>query len=398
MQEFEYVALDARGRRQRAMLVAGSEALALAQIQQRGLTVVALTPHRSSAGGRGAQRQAAMSAERLGALLQELAMLVEAGVPLAEAVATLAASQPPGHALGQLLARLRGGEAFSEALAGSGLRLPVFVLQLVRAGEATGELPRALRAAAEHLEAEAQFAREARNALLYPAVLVMSGVLATLVMFVFVVPKFAGILSNPKADLPLVSRWVLGLGLWLTQHQVVVGLALAGMVALGASLAGRPRVREAAWELATRTPVLARWTWHAEMARWSSLLAVLLNSRVPLLTALAQANETLRRRSLRLRAQLVLADVRGGKSLSQALSDHAVLDAAGLNLRRVGERAGTLGQTTAALARTHTQHSQQRLKRLLVLLEPVTILLISVVLGGIMISVMLAITSLTNVL
>lgn len=398
MQEFDYVALDAQGRRQRAVLVAGSEALALAQIQQRGLTVIALAPHRATGERRGPRGRTTLSAEQLGALLHELAMLVEAGVPLAEAVATLASSQPPGHALAQMLARLRGGEAFSEALAGSGLRPPVFVLQLVRAGESTGELPRALRAAAEHLEAEEQFAREARNALLYPAVLVGSGVLATLVMFIFVVPKFAGILSNPKADLPWISQLVLGLGLWLTQHQVVVGLALAAAVALGASLAGRPWVREAAWELAARMPVLGRWSWHAEMARWSSLLAVLLNSRVPLLTSLAQANETLRRRSLRLRAQLVLAEVRGGKSLSQALSDHAVLDPAGLNLLRVGERAGTLGQTVAALARTHTLHSQQRLKRLLVLLEPVTILVISVVLGGIMISVMLAITSLTNVL
>ncbi len=74
-----------------------------------------------------------------------------------------------------------------------------------------------------HLEAELQFAQEARNALLYPLVLIGSGMLATLVMFVFVVPRFAAVLDNPKADLPWISKLVLGLGLWLTQHQVVVG-------------------------------------------------------------------------------------------------------------------------------------------------------------------------------
>ena len=94
----------------------------------------------------------------------------------------------------------------------------------------------------------------------------------------------------------------------------------------------------------------------------------------------------------------MLADVRGGKLLSRALADQVLLDGAALNLIRVGERAGTLPQAIATLGRIHTQHSQQRLKRFLILLEPLTILLISVVLGGIMISVMLAITSLTNVL
>ena len=81
-----------------------------------------------------------------------------------------------------------------------------------------------------------------------------------------------------------------------------------------------------------------------------------------------------------------------------AVGDHAVLDGAGINLIRVGERAGSLPQTVASLARIHTNQSQTRLKRFLVLLEPLTILVLSVVLGGIMISVMLAITSLTNVL
>jgi general secretion pathway protein F len=136
----------------------------------------------------------------------------------------------------------------------------------------------------------------------------------------------------------------------------------------------------------------------AEIARWASLFGVLLNSRVPLLASLGQANQTLRQKNLRGRADLVLSDVRGGKALSLALGDHALLDATGLNLIRVGERAGVLGATVTSLAKMHNNQSRTRLKRFLVLLEPVAILLISLVLGSIMISVMLAITSLTNVL
>lgn len=400
MPEFSYVAIDAAGVRQRGALLATDEQAALDTLQARELQVINLgrgarETRQSSSGGRLSARQ---SADSVALLVNEIATLLEAGVPLAEAVGTLADAHDDGHPLAEMRKVLRGGGSFSESLQQSGLTLPEYVIQLVRAGESTGKLAAALRAAALHLDAELQFAQEARNALLYPMVLIGSGILATLVMFVFVVPRFAAVLDNPKADLPWMSKVVLGLGLWLTQHQVLVGAVVAAAVVLGIWASRQARIRQATWEFASVLPVLGPWTLHAELSRWASLFSVLLNSRVPLLTALTQANETFRRHSLRAQSAMVLSDVRGGKSLSLALADQAMLDPAGLNLIRVGERAGSLGQTIGSLARMHTTQSQLRLKRFLVLLEPVTILLISVVLGGIMISVMLAITSLTNVL
>lgn len=396
MQDFTYVAIDARGTRHQGVVSAADATAALQRLHERDLNVVSVRPARRARQFQ--RRKGGESADGIALLVNEIATLLEAGVPLAEAVGTLADAQGEDHFLSGILKAIRGGSSFSSALVDSPVKLPEYVLQLVRAGESTGKLAAALRAAATHLEAELQFNQDAKNALLYPLVLIGSGILATLVMFVFVVPRFAAVLDNPKADLPIVSKLVLGAGLWLTQHQVLVGVAALAIAALIAWAWGRPEVRQGAWELASRTPVLREWTLHAELARWASLLAVLLNSKVPLLTALGQANETLRRRSLRSRSAMALGEVRGGKTLSQALADHAVLDAAGVNLVRVGERAGSLGYTVGSLAKMHANQSQLRLKRFLVLLEPVTILVISVVLGGIMISVMLAITSLTNVL
>ena len=402
MQEFNYVALDSSGARKRGAILAIDAPAAVKALHERDLRVVTIGTTAPKQGGRLEARRSSGSAsikvDAVAMLVNEIATLLEAGVPLAEAVGTLAESQGEQHPLTAILKSIRGGSTFSDALVGSGLSLPDYVLQLVRAGESTGKLAAALRAAAVHLDAELQFSQEARNALLYPMVLIGSGILATLVMFVFVVPRFAAVLDNPKADLPLMSKLVLGLGLWLTQHQVVVGTALLFTVIAIVWASRQPQVRQAAWEIAGRLPVLGLWTMHAEIARWASLFAVLLNSKVPLLAALGQANQTLRRQGLRSSSAMALAEVRGGKALSQALADHALLDAAGLNLIRVGERAGSLGQTVASLAKMHTTQSQLRLKRFLVLLEPLTILAISVVLGGIMISVMLAITSLTNVL
>lgn len=397
MQHFNYTAIDGKGARHTGALAANDLSMATRTLGERGLAVVSIRVGKPV----GHSRRSVASAESpasIALVVNEIATLLEAGVPLAEAVGTLAEAQGDDHFLAAVLRSIRGGNSFSAALAETSVRLPEYVLQLVRAGESTGKLAAALRSASTYLDSEIQFNQDARNALLYPMVLIGSGILATVVMFVFVVPRFAAVLDNPKADLPFISRLVLGAGLWMTQNQVVVGIGALATITLAVWASGRSDVRQAAWEFAARLPVLGAWTLHAELARWSSLFAVLLNSKVPLLTALAQANQTLRRQGLRNRAGVVLNEVRGGKALSQALAEHAILDPAGVNLIKVGERAGSLGYTVDSLARMHRTQSQLRLKRFLVLLEPVTILLISVVLGGIMISVMLAITSLTNVL
>jgi general secretion pathway protein F len=371
-------------------------------LQMKSWQVVSMREQVAPTGPRGLLqfRQAGQQSTVL--LIDELATLLESGVPLAEALATLAHGgtdqAAPPSALGRVLVNVRGGNAFSTALSSEGMGLPNYALQLVRAGESTGNLAAALRSAAEHLEADRAFLEEARSALIYPAVLVGSGIVAVLVMFIFVVPRFAAILDNPKADLPWISKLVLGAGAWVTQHQVWMLGTMAAVVTAIVFAIRLPQVRAAGWELAARMPVLGAWVTHAEIARWASLLGVLLNSRVPLLTSLSQANQTLRQKSLRGRAELALSEVRGGKALSLALGDHDFLDATGLNLIRVGERAGVLSTTVTSLAKMHNNQSRVRLKRFLVLLEPLAILLISLVLGSIMISVMLAITSLTNVL
>jgi general secretion pathway protein F len=381
---------------------ADSERAAMVTLQLKSWQVVSMREHVAPSGARGMLQLRRASQQSTVLLIDELATLLESGVPLAEALATLAhggtdqAASPT--ALGRVLASVRGGNAFSTALSSEGMGLPNFALQLVRAGESTGNLAAALRSAAEHLEADRAFLEEARSALIYPAVLVGSGIVAVLVMFIFVVPRFAAILDNPKADLPWISKLVLGAGAWVTQHQVWMLGTMAALITAIVFAIRLPQVRAAGWELAARMPVLGAWVTHAEIARWASLFGVLLNSRVPLLTSLGQANQTLRQKSLRGRAELALSEVRGGKALSLALGDHDFLDATGLNLIRVGERAGVLSTTVTSLAKMHNNQSRVRLKRFLVLLEPLAILLISLVLGSIMISVMLAITSLTNVL
>ena len=402
---FAYKGADSAGQQRAGFVEAAHQQAALDGLLAQGLRVYDLrvAPQLLVVSGSlpGSGRANKVTAQQRVWLLDELATLLEAGVALAEAVESLQqghAQSALGGALSKINTSLRGGMAFSQALAESGLGLPRYVTELVRAGESTGRLAGAARAAAQQLLAEDVFAREVRNALMYPAVLVGSGAVAMLVVFVFVVPKFAAILDNPKADLPFISLLVLHAGLWLGAHTAVLAAALVALVVGGLWAARQPAVRQGAWELIGRMPLLGAWVADAELYRWSAMLALLTQHRVGLLEALAQANNTLRGRVLIAQAQRVADAVRQGKSLVGALTEQRLLDPPALALVRVGERSGALDKTLATLATRYQGASQQRIKRFLVLLEPITILVISVVLGGVMISVILAVTSLTNVI
>jgi general secretion pathway protein F len=355
--------------------------------------------------GTGLFRSRRVGAQTLAVVLYELTTLLQAGVPLASALSNLADAQTqakPGSVLAQSLIQLhnkvRSGIMFSQALEEVDLGWPSFVLQLARAGELTGNLAVSLRSAALQMEQELAFATEARNALIYPVVLVFSGVAAALLVFVFVVPKFASILNNPKADIPAFSLAVLHAGLWMGQNKIALALASSGALILAAWAAQIAQVRQAAWDGAYNLPFVSDWVRQSELARWAAMLSVLLGHSVPILEAMSLAGNALRISTLRTKADLMRADVVGGKSLSMSMRGQGFADATSINLVAVGEKSGALAQTTQALAQLHRNASQQRLKRFLVLLEPITILLISVVLGAVMISVMLAVTSLTNVL
>ena len=419
MPVFDYRGVATDGSRVRGSVEAADRPQALNMLSSRGLNIYQLmggeARTNSSQATAGSQPQGGSFMQQLGLsngqrqvsqdelrlCIHELATLLNAGISLADAIYNIArghAGRPLGNALDATYASLRSGARFASALGSSGLELPDYVRELLRAGEETGKLGEALGSASVQLEADATFRRESRNALTYPLVLIVSGLLATLVVFVFVVPKFANILTNPKADIPAFSRWVLESGLWLVQNKLLAGMSTAAVVIGIVLLLAQASVRAKIWEVATVMPLAGRWVAHIELSRWASMLSVLLVHHVPLLDAMRHAANCLKGQSLRRKAQMIISDVKSGQPLAAAMQAHQYTDAVGLNLIRVGEQSGKLAETTGSLARLHRNQAEQNMKQFLVLLEPVTILLVSVLLGGIMISVMLAITSLTSVI
>jgi general secretion pathway protein F len=393
MPKFKYEALNSAGQSFSGVIRAMGERDAMRVLERRGLAVVALKSGEARAAGSGRRRRVQSVDVILS--IQELATMLTSGVTVADAVGSQAASaHHPGITLAfTTMARdLQRGEAFSVTLARSGLPLPEYVVQLAKAGELTGELGRALTDAARQLEYEQQLRNEMRNALIYPTVLVLAGAGAVAMMFLFVVPKFASLLKH-SAELPFLAWAVLGLGMWTRSHFGALVLTVGLVVAALTFTLRRPQVRRDLVDRAARLPMVGAWLVEADTSRWAKVLAALLANKVPLMRALELAQAGLQIPHRFARMGEVTRAVRGGSALADALEDHESLTPTGYNLVRVGERSGKLAAMLLSLASLYEESGRNRMKKLLILIEPIAILLIGSVIGTIILGVILAITS-----
>lgn len=399
MQAFRYRAADAGGQIHQGRVEAADEAGAARALVSQGLTplqlagVVPAAPIlRRGAGSR------IQPADRI-ALVQELATLLGAGVSLAEALPSLVeayAGGAVGAALSRADAAVRAGQTLSAALAVSPLGLPPYVMALCQAGEASGELAAALRDGALQMERERQVAQELRSALIYPAVLVVAGILAVSVIFVGVVPRFAGILKSARAQVPEISRWVIEAGVFVKANLAAFGFGSLAVVLVAATLLSRAGFRQSVLEAMSRAPVLGAWILRVEVGRWATVFSRLLANRVPIIDALALSGGILRLRALRADLARAGRELERGRALSDFLAGCRWFPPNRLNLVRVGERSGELPRLLGTLGEVESEAARVLQKRALALIEPAAILVIGAAIGFVMVAVMMAITSLNT--
>ena len=390
--EYDYEVIDGSGRTVTGQLEAESPAEVVRALSRDGHTVVDVSERRPPMLPTFQRR---LRASELVVAFHELATLLESGVALGDAI--FAQSRGTYH---PVLARaftgigrdLMRGLSFLEALRASDLRLPDYVYQLVEAGEISGRLPQSLREAVDQLEYDQRVVTDIRSALVYPAILVMSGIAVVLLVFIVVVPEFANLLDEAD-DLHILSVAVLRSGVWFNDNTWLLAAIIATAVSLTVGLLRRATVRQRLVDAVARLPVVGAWFTETDTAKWASVMSAMLVARVELMDALVLASRGVRISRRKAMLEDATADVRGGSALSAALERQSALTPTGYNLIRVGEQSGQLPQMMRALATLYENNSARRMKAVVALIEPLAILLIGGTLGTIMIGLILAITN-----
>jgi general secretion pathway protein F len=384
MPVFAYRARTDGGRAERGIVDAESLRGAWQQLRARGVFPTELRPGDDlEPGGR-------IDPAELAAATGQLATLVGAGVPVAEALEGLAAdtSLPAlRHALTRVRARLREGASLAEALAIRPDVFPPLHRELVRAGEASGALGEVLaRLARDGAAAVARRAR-LRAALVYPAVMLTTTSLVLAFLLVWVVPQVSRLFADTATPLPLATRALVAAAALLRATWWLLAIAaLLGGVAVRRWYA-TPAGRRALDGLALRAPVAGRLVAALATGRAARTLATVLAHDVPLADALGLAAATAGNVRIAEAIARVREAVVRGDALAPALRAHGLFGTSLCRLVATGERTGTLGTAFAHAADAQEAQVERALAAALGLVEPALV----VVMGGAVLVLVLAI-------
>ena len=389
---FHYRAVDPKGTEAFGEIEAISEAQAVRNLRVKNLTVIELNNTENDQIARAPKKA---SLQELTTSFHELVTLLESDVSVSDTLDSQCLANYPqdlSKSYNKMAEVIRAGGSFSLALEKSGLKLPPYFSQLSKAGELAGDLPRSLRNGLNQFEYEQRLGKDFKAALTYPLILVSSGVAAILLIFIVVVPKFLPMLEKSD-DMPLLSEVIFGAGIFFNDNWLFVILCVLGLAIGLQRVLRNPDLKASAYDVALRLPLIGTWLLEIDVARWCSLFGTMLVSKVDLVQALALASEGVRSKKRRARFMRCIAHVKSGVSLADSLEKEAVLTPVGYNLIRSGEKSGKLADMALSLGTLYNDAGQNRMKHLLGLLEPLSILIVGVFIGLIVLGVMLAITS-----
>jgi general secretion pathway protein F len=330
---------------------------------------------------------------------QELGTLLAAGLPLDRSLSILGnliEGDSFSKVMRTLLEAVRAGKSLAASMGEHPDVFPKIYINMVRAGESGGILEGVLRYLAEYLERSQALKEDLKSALIYPVILASAAGLSLIVLFIYVIPRFAVIFKDVGDAVPWITRVVIGLSDMLTQYGWMIAILLIAAFVGGLFYLRNPEAKAELDRFCLRIWVVGDLVRKFETARFSRTLSALLKGGVPLLEALGTVQGVMGNRLMARAISQVQVRVREGKGMAQPLGESGFFPPLALNMIAVGEETGKLEAMLAEVAGFYDQEVKRTTKRLTSLIEPVLILGMGLVIGVVVISMLLAIFSIND--
>ncbi len=398
MATFRYRAKKGPGKIIESVISAASKEEAVEKISQMGYLPVKIeeagTDTASVAAAKGGGGQRKVASRQVTVFTRQLSILLKSGVPILKAMTILADQSLNTYlriVLEEIRTEIQNGKTLSSALA---LYPPVFsplYLALVCAGEESGTLEQALLRIAEYRAKQEQTLSHIRAALTYPALMAVVGAGTIIFMLTFVMPRLMSIFSRFGQELPLSTKILMSVSNFLTQGWVwfVVGAGVLAVIGLTQRRNRSKRERLLFSYAQLHMPLFGEIFIKAELACFSRTLELLLNSGIQLLRAIQTSIPTLNNEIIRDALGNVQNVIEQGGSFGMTLDRYSVFPKFMVNLISVGEESGKMEEALKELANTYEFETDEAVKVMTNLLEPVMILVMGIVVGFIIISMLL---------
>ena len=327
----------------------------------------------------------------------ELSALLGAGLPLDRSLnilSEISENKEMNKIIWSVLRSIREGSSFSDALARHPKLFPTIYVNMIRAGEAGGVLDVVLDKLNEFLESSKELKDTVMSAMIYPTILTLAGGISIIFLLTFVLPKFSVIFAELGTSLPLSTQIVLAASGFIKSFWWAIAAAVAaGWLIFRKSVkspAGRYR-----WDY-FKLKLLGDIVRKVETARFTRTLGTLLKSGVPLLQALNNSKDIINNQVIASAIDKVSRGAKEGKGIANPLAEARVLPPLALSMIKVGEETGQLDVMLLKVASTYEKGLRIAIRRFVSFLEPAMILGMGLVIGFIVVSMLMAIFSITE--
>jgi len=392
----------ADGRTVKGVLDAESEKALRTQLKREGILLTSLRITSSADKGREVDVKRmfqGVSRADIALTTRQLATLLRSGVSLVESLtAVIDQSEKPDlrTAMSDIRDQVNQGISLSDAFARHGKYFDKLYCNMVNAGEHSGTLEQVLVRLADFIEAQNRLKGKVMGAMAYPAVMLAMGVVVISILMIVVVPKVTSIFDTFDRELPIYTRILVGLSEFMAAYWWILFMAVALVVIVFQKWKKTPKGEFRWHRFVLRAPLFGKLTMMVAISRFSKTLATLLSSGVPLLTAMDITRGVLGNAVLEKVVVDASSSIREGESIAEPLKASGYFPPLVTHMIAVGERSGQLEEMLENVSQSYDAQVESRVMAMTSLIEPLLIVLMGGMAGGIAAAILVPLMQMTD--
>jgi len=398
--KFKYIAKNLEGKSISSVVEADDEKEAVALLQKDNLILLKLSQVQEKVKEKRIFGSKIKSDDMV-LFTRQLATMVGAGLPLLQGLVTLkeqVTNPILAKVIQNLVERVEGGSSFSEALAHHPKIFDELFLNMVQAGETSGQMTQILDRVATHLEDSASLKRKVKSAMMYPLIVSFMAMSITLVLLIKVIPVFKGIYDDFGGALPVPTRILVSisdsLNQWFGLFFVLVILVVVGFRFFYKTSAGRFTIDK----IKLKLPLYGELSLKISLSRFSKTFSTLIQSGVPILSSLAVVANTTGNKVIEKAVNKAAQRIKDGENISDPLKESGIFPPMLIKMVAVGEKTGQLDMMLMKVSDFYDDQIKATVAGLTSIIEPVLIAFLGLVVGGIVISMFLPIFKLSTII
>jgi type IV pilus assembly protein PilC len=396
---YKYDAVTDKGEKKTGLVEAPSQDMAISALQKRGLIVLKVIEEGAPRNVFEMELFQKVRTKEVVILSRQIATLFEANVSALKAFQLLSTNSENKLLTRKLLRvteDLQAGVSISEALAKHPDVFSSFYVNMVKSGEESGNLTTTFNYLAEYLDRQYALTSKTKNALIYPAFVIGIFFVVMILMFTMIIPKLSEIILTSGQEVPVYTKFIIGISNLMVHYGIFMLAAIVAIFSYLVYLARSKSGKKTIDELKIKVPIFGPLFRKVYLARIADNLDTMLSSGIPIVRAIQITSDVVGNQKYQEILVVASEDVKAGATLSQSLSKYEVIPQILVQMMKVGEETGSLGQILKTLARFYKREVDDAVDTLVALIEPVMIVALGLGVGLILVSVLMPIYSIAG--